>query len=163
MRLTALLFTLSVLMSACGDDSDPGPAPVCAAGSSNPCTCSDGRSGAQVCSADGSGYGTCSCGSIPDAGCPQENGAVACNRFIGALCSRLITCCDGDPDCAGSIDDASCRAGYVSEGIDCSSPMFTGMTACTTAVTECVGDIPLIACTDLLAGTAGIPPACSMF
>jgi len=160
-----LMFTVSVLVAACGDDSDPGPAPVCAAGASNPCTCSDGRAGTQICSADGSGYGACSCGSIPDAGCPQENGAVACNRVVGSWCARVVMCCDASttPCADWTIDEASCRAFYVSDGLDCSSPMITSTSACTTAVNACVGDIPLVACSDIVAGTANLPASCSMF
>ena len=161
-------FALLVLLTACGSDSNP-PTPVCTAGTSTGCTCSDDRSGAQVCNTAGSGYDSCEYVELPDAGpptdasCPSENGAVACNRVIGTFCARIIMCCDASatpcPD--WTIDDPSCRAYFVSEGFDCSSPEVTSTTDCTADVDRCIADMPLVACSDIVGGTANLPASCA--
>ena len=171
MRRIAVLFVSLMFVAACGSDPAPSPTPtpVCTAGSSTACTCSDGRSGAQVCSASGTGYGSCVCGGLPDAGtpidmgCPSENGASACNRIIGSWCSRVMMCCNaaGAGVCVDwGYDDALCRAEYVAAGTDCSSSTYTSTTSCIADVDRCVGDVPLVACSDIIAGTGNWPASC---
>ncbi len=163
MRRNALLFTFVVLFAACGsEDRTPTPTPVCAAGSSLPCTCPDGRSGAQVCSADGTGYGSCSCAGMTDAGCAMENGAAACNRFVGALCARIVMCCEASstPCADWAYSETSCRARQIEGGFDCSSPDYTSTSVCSAPWDRCVGDIPLIACSDFIGGTVNLPASC---
>lgn len=60
-----------------------------------------------------------------------------------------------------AYDDAMCRAQFVSTGLDCSSSQFTSQTFCTSQGDACVSDIPLVACSDLAAGTANLPASCN--
>jgi len=98
-----------------------------------------------------------------DMGCASENGAVACNRFMGTWCARIIMCCDAStiPCNDWTTDDASCRAYHVSLGVDCSDPTVTSTTNCTADVDRCIADVPLVACSDITGGTVNLPASCT--
>ena len=117
---------------------------------------------------DGCG-GTCGCESgmvCSDAAtcCTPENGASACSRVLDSWCNRLVGCCTapGAPECeewATSI--TACRGYHVSSGsLDCAAPEWTSASFCAEGIDVCVGDIPLVSCSDIYSGTANLPRSC---
>ncbi len=116
---------------------------------------------------DGCG-GTCACAagsacSSASTCCMPENGAASCNRILGAWCSRVVTCCTaaGSGVCVDwAYSVADCRGAHVAMGFDCSSTEWTSMSYCAEGIDRCVGDIPLVACTDITGGTAALPGSC---
>jgi len=123
-----------------------------------------------ICGAGSDGCGgDCGCGSMmvcSDARscCTPENGAASCNRIVGAYCDRVIRCCTapGAPACdTWTATTTSCRAHLLEMGLDCSDSSWTSMTYCAEGVDVCVGDIPLIACSDIYGGTVTLPRSCT--
>jgi hypothetical protein len=101
-----------------------------------------------------------------------QNGATACDDYVTASCQRLLDCCiawDGtcDPRCVSTDGDTctldNCRALTVKMGVDCASTRFTSVTVCDDVTQKCVDDLPLVACSDLLGGTAHPPATCNTF
>lgn len=99
-----------------------------------------------------------------DTGCASINGAAACQQLVGALCARVIMCCNaaGPSACMPwAYTDAMCRGHIVAAGLDCAAPSRTSATVCQSVVDTCVGDVPLIACSDILGGTVNTPHSCA--
>ena len=148
---------------------------ICGTGSCGSCsggtTCSGGSCvtvGPTACSPDhptGScsvAGQTCRNGSC----CTTENGAAACNTVVSAMCSRIIMCCNaaGPSACMSwAYSSSSCIAHNVAAGYNCSSSMWTSQTLCSENSQRCAGDIPLIACSDLIGGTVNLPTSCNSF
>jgi len=83
--------------------------------------------------------------------------------MLGAWCERVVLCCtaSGAPECVDwALSVTACRAYNVSTGFDCSSSEWTSASYCAESVDVCVGDIPLVACSDIYAGTASLPRSC---
>lgn len=120
-----------------------------------------------ACNGDGCG-GICPCAAgmvcgIEGVCCTPENGAAACARVIQAWCQRIVMCCSaaGSNACMPwAYSLAQCTGNFVSRGFDCASPERTSMTICRESSIRCAGDIPLVACSDVLAGTANFPASC---
>jgi hypothetical protein len=95
--------------------------------------------------------------------CMPENGAVSCNRILNGWCDRIVRCCTaaGAGACIEwAYSMSECRGHFVAEGLDCASADWASMTYCREGVDVCIGDIPLVACSDLYGGTASLPRSC---
>lgn len=67
--LWAVLAAEALVLSSCADDGgNSGTEPTCEAGETQPCTCTDGSSGAQECPSDGSAWGECVCAGDTETG-----------------------------------------------------------------------------------------------
>ena len=113
----------------------------------------------------GSGTNNANVATTPaDGGCPSENGAVACNTIVGAICARTAMCCNaaGPNACASwAYTTANCVGYYAAHNLDCAAPSRTSISVCTADANRCAGDIPLIACSDFTGGTANLPASCN--
>lgn len=120
-----------------------------------------------TCGSDACG-GTCACtgaASLCNSAnmcCTPENGASCCDRQITAMCERIVTCCSaaGAGACSSwAYDVNSCKGEYVTLGYNCAA--MSDSTCCEEATSRCVSDIPIVACTDIIAGTAYFPASCA--
>lgn len=103
-----------------------------------------------------------------DSSCPTINGATGCDDVIGAMCGRYVQCCVTGSTCSTSCASwacsvTACKAEYVTIGTDCSSAIYSSKNVCQSGATTCEGDIPLIACSDAIAGKANFPASCKAF
>ncbi len=147
---------LALAIASCGsedkgDDDDDSCGPQC-----------DGT----TCGSDGCGS-TCAClGAVNMCNsaskcCTPENGVTCCDRKVTEMCNRVKTCCDAAAPsaCASwAYDVNTCKGQYVSGGYNCAT--MTDVSCCEEATSRCVGDIPAVACTDIIGGTAYFPAAC---
>jgi hypothetical protein len=95
-----------------------------------------------------------------------ENGAASCNTVVQAMCNRIVMCCAaaGSSACMSwAYSSSSCVAHNVAAGYDCSASRWTSQTFCSENSQRCAGDIPLIACSDLIGGTVNLPASCNSF
>jgi hypothetical protein len=101
---------------------------------------------------------------LPDVSdaCATTNGADACREATAALCARIVMCCAADVAmCATWAQSADeCRGHLSANGLDCAASTRTSASVCSSDVRACVDAIPLVACSDLYAGTFNLPRAC---
>lgn len=133
----------------------PGCTPRCSGTTCAPN--SDGCGGMCPCAAgmECATDGTC---------CTPENGAASCTRFINAWCNRIVMCCTamGPTACMSWAYSANqCTGHFVSTGFNCASSEWTSRMVCREASQRCANDIPLVSCSDVVAGTANFPPSCN--
>lgn len=135
----------------------------CVAPSCSP-RCDGSRCGPQ---SDGCG-GMCPCPSgmaCSNAGscCVPQTGTEACRTMVAAWCSRLSMCCVamGSSACMPWAYDATmCANRITSAGLDCGNSMWTTLRVCSTFSEQCTRDIRLVACTDIVNGSANFPTSC---
>jgi hypothetical protein len=104
--LFGFVLVLVEAVSGCGGGGSAGT-PVCAAGASVACTCTNGSTGAQVCSSNGSGYGACTC-SAGSGGAVGSGGATGSG---GALGTGGLPGSGGSPALGGSSGSGGSGAG----------------------------------------------------
>lgn len=90
---SAVALTAAVVAVTCGGCSSTPPATGCVAGTSQACSCSNGKSGAQTCKTDGT-FDACACTGTPDAGtdAASDSGCVA--ETDPGFCTRLAKNCE---------------------------------------------------------------------
>ncbi len=111
----------------------------------------------------------CSSGNSSSGGaCVSQSGAVACGDVLDAFCARVVQCCypNGATTCqctgAAWCDVTQCKASQLTQGYDCSSPHYS-KSVCQNLATTCTQDVPLMACSDIRAGTDNWPTSCVTF
>lgn len=128
--------------------------------------------------------GTSDTGSVPTDSGPTctQNGAAACSTFLDARCARYVKCCNptgsdalsacnakcqnlvsGSATNYNACNQDACKAWTIRAKFDCASTAFTSKTVCSAPTTACVNDYPLVACSDITAGTANEPTTCKTF
>jgi hypothetical protein len=102
---------------------------------------------------------------LPDGGTCSYSGAVACDTTLGAMCARFVQCCDAnDGSCAHWATDVDlCKSHWLENGYNCASTDFANTRVCSSTMTSCQNDIPLISCPDIENGTANWPASCNTF
>jgi hypothetical protein len=81
---------------------------------------------------------------------------VTCN----ASCNNLIS---GSTTNYNACNIEACKAWAVRTGLDCSAAKYASKSVCADITTKCVNEIPLMACTDILGGTANFPVSCQQW
>ena len=115
----------------------------------------DASSEASVGGAGGSAGAGGTAGAGVDASCNQP-GASACSAVIEAWCDRGV-------QCTVWADVLTCKADAMKQGYDCSASKIAEAQSCVDKTQACVGDLPLVACSDMKGGTANWPASCSTF
>jgi hypothetical protein len=102
----------------------------------------------------------------PDAGCPSGSGATACDDVLTAWCTRVVQCCMTGSTCncaAASCDVNMCKGYNTANGYDCAASKYGSKMSCNAETSACVGDIPLISCSDVISSKANWPASCNVF
>lgn len=119
-RHYAVAFFLAWSLSGCDDGGDATGATPCAAGASQACGCTDGRTGAQVCGDDGR-FAACVCGAAGDAtpgAADAEPAADVSPRADASSASDASPAVDGGApvDATADPDAEVTDGGPVSDG-----------------------------------------------
>lgn len=179
-RIGLLLAAVFVAIGCSSSSSPQSPTQVCTPGTTQSCACPGVvGTGVQTCNEQGSGFGSCSGCSSGDSGpgCTTENGATACDRDLSAWCDRYVQCCNSgstcDSRCQNLVPGTStsynacntdaCKAYLTRLGYDCAASTYTSKNVCTSVTQKCIDDWPLLACSDMLGGTANEPVSCKTF
>ncbi len=104
---------------------------------------------------------------VSDAGVEvcNQNGYVACDGVLDAMCRRFTQCCQsyGTACQPWASDVGLCKAHFLQTGTNCAAPSFANQLVCPSATQICVEDVSLVACSDLASGTGNWPPSCNSY